>query len=296
MLELISSYRNTIQKVNQLFKPIAEQINKFFINAIPSLESFSEIFVDIPEILKLTSKNLSDHGWFIIKDFNISDIHNIAELFSNNNFDEIDSYMCDYIEIRLEEIFELIYQRNQKRKHILQPALIAHKKSNYYLSIPVFYSQADGICNDLFGSVFFATKKPKKKEDPLQKLVPRVSKSIVKYSGSNSITKALVHPFNVITAISISENQKFNDTLNRHEILHGKDIEYGNKTNSLKAISFLYYISKTGYDLIYNYVSLLSSLSYEDAKQIVPELDKLLVSLGLSKEYFKRMSVDELAD
>jgi hypothetical protein len=39
-----------------------------------------------------------------------------------------------------------------------------------------------------------------------------------------------------------SKAEEFNSSLNRHKVMHGKDVNYGTKINSLKALSLLAFI------------------------------------------------------
>ena len=57
--------------------------------------------------------------------------------------------------------------------------------------------------------------------------------------------KNFIVPMSEPTAINdhSSNLEKFPIRLNRHEILHGMDANYGTKLNSVKIISFLSYIN-----------------------------------------------------
>ncbi len=45
-----------------------------------------------------------------------------------------------------------------------------------------------------------------------------------------------------ITKSAYEREAGFNQ-LNRHQVVHGESLDYGTETNSLKAISFLFYIA-----------------------------------------------------
>ena len=72
---------------------------------------------------------------------------------------------------------------------------------------------------------------------------------IILFIEVGTITSALLEPLKNPIAVASSYNDRSNypDVLNRHEILHGIDYEYGNEINSLKVISILNYISSILY-------------------------------------------------
>ncbi|MDP8267795.1 MAG: hypothetical protein P9L97_03605 [Candidatus Tenebribacter davisii] len=281
--DIVKSYQNLFLSFDSHFAQIRKNFEEFSINIISSLESLGSTLKYIPASLKFISKKLAYQGWFVNSAFDISDVNKIAELIVAKQFDEIDSFMSIFIENNFEEIRKLVVERNNDRKSILESAFNAHNNGEYNLSIPVFLAQSDGICHDLLGEMLFATRIPKKKEDPSQKKVPKTAKAIHKFAKSNSITRALVEPLMFVTALNLSEKEKQIDIINRHEILHGKDLNYGTKLNSLKSISLLYFVSSILYDSIEQYVNLLSKISIEHAKEIEPELDKLRDILGLKR-------------
>jgi len=67
----------------------------------------------------------------------------------------------------------------------------------------------------------------------------------VEQVASDSYRAALLSPLAQTLPIGASEHERkegFNE-LNRHMVLHGESLEYGSKTNSLKAISLVNYAS-----------------------------------------------------
>ncbi|MED7789604.1 hypothetical protein [Francisella sp. 19X1-34] len=74
---------------------------------------------------------------------------------------------------------------------------------------------------------------------------PRTAK-YVEQIAADTYKAALLSPLAESTPIGASEHEReegFN-LLNRHTVLHGEFLDYGNKVNSLKAISLINYVSQ----------------------------------------------------
>lgn len=117
---------------------------------------------------------------------------------------------------------------------MLQKAYDAYLRGEHDLAIPVFLSQADGVCREVFGVEYFTSRKRIKEFETLFE------------SLDCKITKAFLSPIAEETSIEWSEGRRRicgPPPFNRHRILHGDDVSYGTEINSLKAISFLNYVA-----------------------------------------------------
>ncbi len=198
------------------------------------IKSIFEGFKDLPNHHRKAISNVAKSGWYISYNTNVNFVYEISEHYEKNHFRKIDNLMSIQIESNIEKIRKLIIKVFPKRKKVLNSAFNAHNSNDYYLSIPVFLTQIDGICIDITNRKFFSRRKGM----PL-------TKEIVGDFDSKNPGSHLLEPLRIQTPISASKNE-FNDyssNLNRHEILHGIDLKYGNRINSLKSISLLYYLS-----------------------------------------------------
>jgi len=120
------------------------------------------------------------------------------------------------------------------RTKVLNSAFLSHREKNYYSSIPLFLTQADGICFDLTDKRVYRTNKG----------VPEISK-LIRELPEKDILKILLQPLKIQGLITATKDQRhsFSGNINRHEILHGISVDYGTRINSCKAISWLVYIS-----------------------------------------------------
>ncbi|NQV17637.1 MAG: hypothetical protein HQ534_03755 [Armatimonadetes bacterium] len=235
--------------LTQLGKKFSESISKKIIEFVEknrdSIIQFQnyidEIYRDFPEALKNIIQDLAYRGWYISKEMELPEITLLAEFITNKKYDKLDNYMCDVIESKLDQIEKEIIQKYPNRKKIIQSAFCAHKKGVYELSVPVFLIQADGICNELL-RVHLYRKKNKK-------LLTAIA---IEEYVSNVIMSALVEPLRNISGLNVSTDYKnqYPIILNRHEVIHGSDLNYCKKEKSFQTISLLYYLISVVYDAV----------------------------------------------
>jgi hypothetical protein len=135
------------------------------------------------------------------------------------------------------EYLNILISRFPNRKEPIMAAFRGHKTEEYFLSIPVFLSQSEGIAKELSSYSPF-NKKDKK---------PAISRYLEK-NAAKDLNYLLLSPLHKESLINTSNilNSKSN-SFNRHEIMHGTCNNYGTLINSFKAISFLYYIGEILY-------------------------------------------------
>jgi hypothetical protein len=186
--------------------------------------------------------NLVEYGWYLpwLDRVKLRDLKDIIKLYKANSQNDIDNFLCDFFERRLDEIQEEITQRFPLRKDPLTQAFTAHKNKQYCLSTPVFLTQADGIFVDLTSL----------KKGPYQrdKQVP-MTQVWVNSLMLDDFTKAYLDHLNRTSTLILNKTERLtqpiNKGINRHTILHGESTNYGDRVNSLKALSFLYFVKTT---------------------------------------------------
>ncbi len=184
---------------------------------------------------------LGNYGWYF--DPEMIRFHDLVEGYldspkslSVDQRKELDDLCVEHFESRSEEIEKFISKKFPHRAHIIQAAFRAHQRGEYILSIPVFMSQTDGICQDILSECLFMSKEKK----------PATASPIIeKANTSNPYVKALLSPLLEKLPINYSPNERGKDFngLNRHLVLHGESLDYGSKINSNKSISLIYYIA-----------------------------------------------------
>jgi|GEM_PF-966940 len=228
-----------------------ERISKIDLPQIPN--HIQEIAQTIAHSTKLFLKNLSESnpkvkdsietminiGWYPdIEDFEMSALIDFKDLLTEYNIDAIDTLLVEYYKEKLLNIVEYLISKHPHRKSILNAAFVAHNQGNYILSIPVFFTQIDGIAMDLFSQNYFQKQRGG--------IIPKTSLAIEKSPWLNDFSLALLIPLQSSQPLIYSEKERGENfkQLNRHQVLHGESSDYGTETNSYKAISLLLYISQ----------------------------------------------------
>lgn len=219
--------------------PYTKQIEKYqkSLSGIisPAFEELQRSFKELPPKIQEALLLLAQHGWYM--DFNMSlpGLWEIKKAISEGEIDEIEIGLVEYFENQLEEIEKSITTQFPHRAHIISSAIKAHRNRDYCLSIPVLLAQTDGICKEVVDQYLFM-KKDKK---------PRTA-IYVEQLAADTYKAALLSPLAASMPISASAHEReegFN-LLNRHMVLHGESLDYGNQINGLKALSLINYVSQ----------------------------------------------------
>jgi hypothetical protein len=125
-----------------------------------------------------------------------------------------------------------------RRLEILKQAMDSHIEGKYYIAMPTFLAQIEGVLVD--GYLYKGNMYGQKRKELLEKALS--NKNWVSFDEAiyNIITNKVFGNF------KHGENLDFE--INRNAILHGANTDYGTKINSLKCILMFDYIqSKVGY-------------------------------------------------
>lgn len=185
---------------------------------IKSLKQEGYTFLDYDNVLL---KN----GWFFPFDISVTDAMLLAFQFENDESNEANNYLIKYYRKNANNILNELVAMFPERENVLKEAFSAHRKKMYYASTILFLSQADGITDN----IIFMGKK---------------FKEFYKYNSSHPLAE-LFNNKNPLTS-SFNKGKKTNleeESLNRHGIIHGNMMKFGNKLNSCKALSLLYFVS-----------------------------------------------------
>jgi len=230
----------TGHRIAQALQPFVRQIQEMRERLAPFLDEVRRVsltFQKIPEIPERNRKALrilAVNGWYLDSEMPFPDVLEAADLFEAGTIERAHQNLCDHFDNRLSAIHRDLCSRFSKRSRILAQAFDAHRKCEYALAIPVFLSQADGICHDLIGVQLYERRNgiprlaaclPVEKETPLGAL----------------FLYPLVSP-NPISA-GPAERSGLVDLFNRHTILHGESCDYDTRLNSCRALSWIVYVA-----------------------------------------------------
>lgn len=175
----------------------------------------------------------AQYGWYVNYEFSPIDIMEAYVFIKNKDIARFDTYMQEKISDQLLHIKTTLLDRHGARSKPLESAFRAHDQKEYFLSIPVFFAQVDGISKDLSQFQFFLNNND---------FSPKVS-SWAKSNPTIWIHIALCAALREKGAFQKHFSQPNKIDITRHSVLHGESNDYGTEINSLKAISLLIYVS-----------------------------------------------------
>ena len=186
---------------------------------------------------------LAQRGWFVtLWDMPIDAIPRAASWIKQGDTVGVDNAMTNYFEDAMPRLIIHIAKNFPKRCALIERAYMAHRLSLYDFSIPILLSQADGIGAEVFGISPYSSR-----VDSIAKI-----KSFVEATfNMDSLSGAYWQIVYSLLPIRATEKdvKKFEDPLNRHEVLHGIRCDYGTKENSCKAFSWLQYVASFKNDI-----------------------------------------------
>lgn len=209
------------------------QIPKF---TLPSYFKNLQVNTDaLSERTKRSLKTLGDFGWYLPSLNHPCNLPTqLAEELIKGNEDYVNKEMCIMIKKEFKYLCNQLLDKNHKRIKLLKSAFKAHKSKKYALSVPVFLSQAEGICKEISGHSLFL--KDREHNCPQ-------TKKYIDSLNKNSFIISYLEPLRIVLPIIFSGKDNQNVKFNRHRILHGEDIMYDTELISLKAFSLLSYIN-----------------------------------------------------
>lgn len=199
-------------------------------------EQWRKVFNYYTNQLPKDLRILAQYGWYCEiekwEDIPSFKIHAIAAEYADGRIHEAEDIMFNYYQKNVSQIIAVLSDRHSNRRMILNEIQTTYNHKCYYAAITLLLSQVDGICKDKTNQLFFIRNK--------HTYLPKIVDSL-----QNESYKYLMSPILELSPIFIDRNflSNFPCKLNRHNILHGEDIDYGNETNFLKCLSLLKYIS-----------------------------------------------------
>ncbi|MCK9399629.1 MAG: hypothetical protein M0Q51_06495 [Bacteroidales bacterium] len=228
LAEFVSTLQDYSKRMANYFTKIQTEYtsrsNDFF-------KSIKDAFDSIPEALK----QLSGVGWYMSMHMGPGEINGLARLINEGNIEKVDRYLVDHFQKNYNQIKNNLIIKYPERKQILTSAFNAHERKDYYASIPLCLSQADGMCFDLTGKRPYRSKRK----------IPETALIADKFK-KGSILNYFLQPLTVQGLINANQDERenFKGIINRHEILHGISLNYGTEIDGFKAISWLNYIGE----------------------------------------------------
>ncbi|MFC2125992.1 hypothetical protein ACFLU5_14410 [Bacteroidota bacterium] len=203
----------------------------------PVLEELQQNFRELPPRTQEALLLLGTHGWYLDLDMDFPELWKLKESLTDGNNAGAEETLVEYFDNRADEIEKSLIERFPNRQKIINAAFNAHRRQEYELSIPVLLAQTDGICKEISKKYYLFMKDKGK---------PQIS-FYVEQVASDTFWAALLSPLRETLPIGFTkpERERYDNfsELNRHLVIHGDSLDYGTKTNSLKAISLINYVA-----------------------------------------------------
>jgi len=133
-----------------------------------------------------------------------------------------------FIERDLKAVEQRLLRDHPEHAHFIEEAFRLHKEERYIASVPVFLLVADGLSKASTGKSVYTGK---------SNGVPQIA-DWARRQDFDSWTQTFFSVLCKHHALS----QHTPGLLNRHKVLHGEDLSYNTKTNSLRALSFVGFV------------------------------------------------------
>ena len=233
-IQPIIEAQNTFKKSLDPIIAGQERLKRLLQSIAPALEQLQKSFQDLPPQTQEALLLLGNHGWYFDLKMSLSGLLKFKIALSEGSLKEVEEALIEHFEGRVDDIENSIIKKFPKRGKVIGAAFNAHQREEYELSIPVFLAQTDGICKEVTGQYLFMKRNNK----------PGTANYVKQVALVDTFKGALLNPLSQTLPIGASKHQRAEDfnELNRHMVLHGESLDYGTKTNSLKAISLINYV------------------------------------------------------
>ncbi len=211
---------------------IRDALGQFEQVATEAIGKAARDFAIYPIDVQAKLLTLMQDGWAVDPDQPILFIRMAEGAFEKDEAAE--TWITNHFEGRLHDIQTALAKRHPERTAILRDAFDAHRQGAYTLSVPVLLAQADGIVGERYKrKQLFSKSKHHGLASDLKEMEPTQLSTIWAevLSGKAEVSS------------NVRDLPANFSGLNRHAVLHGTDLNYGCRTNSLKAVSILYMAS-----------------------------------------------------
>jgi hypothetical protein len=177
-------------------------------------------------------------GWFFGWHDGLSSLLELLEKLEVTDPSAVDDVMAKYYRLNLQPFTRELVAQYPDRAAPINAAVNAHMSpaaEGYFLSIPVFIAQADGLLSEII---------------EVELPIPKAAKIISEKYADDPKVLDLLYPFIELNKshfmmsakarkeVTLKSGNSFTP-LNRHQVMHGERSDYGTEINSLKAFSFM---------------------------------------------------------
>lgn len=229
-------------------KKLAEEIQKYSADFRDYKESKMKLY---PKV-KIVAERLVKRGWFISGYFGQSELAALGKLVDAST-DDLERIVANMYRSSVNEHMINLIKDYPQRSFAIKPAIDAHNRGEYAISIPLFFIQADGISFVESDKYMFTRTKIQLAASDRLNAMERTTYNIEVYGMLSSLIEIMWIQHKQQSPVADSQDVRISSDykgLNRHTVIHGVALEeYATEENSLQAFSMLSHIGSLMHDL-----------------------------------------------
>jgi len=196
-------------------KPVFEVLQK----------RLSQLDCDLDKLAKFNwLPDLSE--WYFLPD-------ELVEAIDKDDSQVIDRILIAHFKSKESLYFNRLCESHPDRNHLLQEIQMLAEAKYYHGAISLIFSQIDGICFDLTRELMF-------RSDRDRGFQPKMISALE--NCGNHLADSFWSLLKQKSPSSISNEKKTSSELNRHKIIHGTALNYGNELNYYQTFSLLCFV------------------------------------------------------
>lgn len=226
--EISQATRNSLLGIKAM-ESIAENLHLLRIH-LPDFDEIDRLIHQLPHRVSENLIAVAEAGWYLDPEIPPVDLAYFKEELAEGDPETVDQELANYYAQSLDRLEEGLIERHPTRERHIKSAFKVHRLGEYAASVPLLLALADGICLDSTGLQLFSL-------GGLKAYAARLE--------PETMERAYLAPLVRETPMTEGARQraKREGSLNRHAVLHGESKDYDNEADSLRAISFLNFVS-----------------------------------------------------
>lgn len=212
-----------------------ENLRLTFIKIDESLKKAMEPFRKTLEVISKRNPIFIDEDWYlseyIFRKLKFLKMYNITP-------ESLEKELVSLYQVESNSLKERLIKNHKEREIIITELFNSFKKKHYHSVILLSYSVTDGISNEKFGHNFWGYNHEQNSTKSSQIALRIESESIF-----DILKKQLVNRGELSQMRTQIPIEKRSESYNRHCVIHGESYLYGTKTNAIKSIFLLDFIS-----------------------------------------------------
>lgn len=226
------------------------------------LQSYVETTTRLYPKMKDSVGPLAARGWFISGYFGMSEFLELGVQCETASIDVLERYIADMYRSSVDEHMSDLIRDYPQRAFAIKPAVDAHNRGEYALSVPLFFAQAEGISFSAIKKFIFKNGRSKGDVNENIKDAAMLRLKAIKDSEDSAEADGMMstlveimwipfaEPLPVAYGEKARESNQY-DGLNRNTVMHGIALEeYATEENSLRAFSMLSHVGSLMHELV----------------------------------------------